>query len=68
MSAVGALLQRIGFQTDVRGGKFTKMIMYSLAWTLDHLNWIIKKEYGDIKKKVSQTNIITTGYYLVAIN
>lgn len=66
MSAVGALLQRIGFQTDVRGGKFTKLIIYALAWTLNHLNWIIKKEYGDIKKSVVQENIITTGYYLIA--
>lgn len=64
MSAVGALIQRVGFQTDVSGGKFTKAILYSLAYLFDRLNWIVVKEYGDIKKQQENKNIITTGYYL----
>jgi len=67
MSTIGALLQRIGFQTDVKGGKFTKSIIYSSAWLFDNLNWVIKKEYGDIKKETTIQQIITTGYYMVAI-
>lgn len=65
-SAVGALMQRLGFQSKVRGGKLTKMCLYMLAWIFDHLNWLLVKEYGDIRKDVVQRNIITTGYYLSA--
>ncbi len=64
MSAIGALIQRIGFQTDVVGGKFTKAILYGLAFVFDRLNFLIKNEYGDISKKSVNRNIITTGYYI----
>ena len=66
MSAIGALIQRVGFQTDVRGGKLTKILLYTLAWLFDHSQPIIKKEYGDIKKAQTEKTIITTGYYLAA--
>ncbi len=66
MSAVGALIQRVGFQSDLRGGKMAKAILYSLAWVLDSLNGLVKHEYGDIKKEFPEKDIITTGYYLVA--
>ena len=65
MSAVGAIIQRVGFQTKVRGGKLTKMALYSLAWLFDHLDGMIMTEYGDIKKQIKEKDIITTGYYLV---
>lgn len=64
MSAVGALIQRVGFQTDLRGGKFSKAVLYGLAWVFDHCNGLLIKEYGDIKKQELDENIITTGYYL----
>jgi SAM-dependent methyltransferase len=66
MSALGALLQRVGFQSTLKGGKITKLMLYGLAGIFDRLNWIIKKEYGDIKKERSEIDIITTGYYLAA--
>ena len=66
MSAVGALIQRIGFQTDLRGGKFSKAVLYGLAWAFDHFNGLLIKEYGDIKKKEPDEDIITTGYYMAA--
>lgn len=65
-SAVGALMQRLGFQTDLKGGKFSKVCLYSLAWIFDRLNFLIKKEYGDIRKLSLTKNNFTTGYYLVA--
>ena len=65
-SALGALLQRTGFQTKLKGGKFTKAILYSLAYVFDQLNWLIVEEYGNIKKDSMETDIMTTGYYLVA--
>lgn len=65
-SAIGALIQRLAFQTDVRGGKPVKAILYGLAFLFDHSNWLLKQEYGNIKKDSPETNIMTTGYYLVA--
>ena len=64
-SALGALLQRVGFQTKLRGGKLTKALIYGLAYILDRLNFLLKKEYGDIRKTSKEENIMTTGYYLV---
>ncbi len=66
MSAIGALIQRVGFQSDVKGGKLSKAMLYGLAWIFDHLNSLVKSEYGDIKKESLETDIITTGYYMVA--
>jgi SAM-dependent methyltransferase len=64
-STIGVLLQRIGFQTRLRGGKVTKACIYALAWVFDHLNWLVVKEYGDIKRSVTETDILASGYYLV---
>jgi SAM-dependent methyltransferase len=64
-SAIGALMQRLGFQSDLKGGKFTKMLLYFFAFIFERLNWVIQKEYGDITKKSRAQNIFTTGYYLV---
>jgi SAM-dependent methyltransferase len=65
-SAIGALIQRLGFQSDLKGGKLTKASLYSLAWLFDRLNSLLKKEYGDIQKQSVTKNNFTTGYYLVA--
>ncbi len=65
-STLGALFQRIGLQTTLKGGKLTKLGIYSAAYILSHLNWLIKAEYGNIKRTVEQKDIFTTGYYLVA--
>jgi len=64
-STLGVLLQRIGFQTTLRGGKLTKAVVYALAWIFDHLNWLVREEYGDIKRSVLETDILASGYYLV---
>ena len=65
-STVGALLQRIGFQTDLKGGKLAKAFIYLFAILFDKINFLIKNEYGDIKKESRVNNIMTTGYYLYA--
>jgi SAM-dependent methyltransferase len=66
LSAIGALLQRVGFQTDVRGGKCTKLFLYGLAFLLDKSNALIKNQYGDIRKSAKEHIIMTTGYYVAA--
>lgn len=64
MSAIGALMQRVGFQANMRGGKLSKAVLYGLAWIFDHLNGLLLNEYGDIKKESIEKDIITTGYYM----
>ncbi len=64
-STVGVLLQRIGFQTHLRGGKVSKAFVYALAWIFDHMNWLVREEFGDIKRTEQETDILASGYYLV---
>ncbi len=66
-SAIGALIQRLGFQTKLRGGKITKISLYILAKLFDNLNWLLVEEYGDIQKNKSDDHILTTGYYIKVI-
>lgn len=65
-SAIGALIQRVGFQTDLKGGKVTKLFLYLLAALFDKLNWLVKNEYANIKKDMKEDHIMTTGYYICA--
>ena len=65
-SALAALTQRVGFQTELRGGKFTKLCIYMFAFFLKQLDWLLKKEYGDIGRSEPDTCILSTGYYVVA--
>jgi SAM-dependent methyltransferase len=65
-SALGALVQRVGFQTELKGGRLTKMCIYGLAGLLDRLNGLIKAEFGDIGRTTKDTAIMTTGYYVIA--
>lgn len=66
-SAIGALLQRIGFQTKLRGGKITKLCIYIFAYIFEKLDFLLLKEYGDIQKETPDDHIMTTGYYVIAI-
>lgn len=65
-SALGAIFQRLGFQTQLKGGKVSKIPIYFLAWLFDHLNILISKEFGNIQKTEMEQQIMTTGYYVVA--
>jgi hypothetical protein len=42
MSAIGALIQRVGFQTEVVRGKFMNVIIYGLAFAFGKLNFVMK--------------------------
>ncbi len=64
--ALAAILQRVIFQTDLRGGKITKALIYLFVLILQKSGWLIKNEYGDIGKETDVSPFITTGYYLVA--
>lgn len=63
-SAVGALLQRIGFQSELRGGRLSKAALFLAAWILSRLDGIARQEYGDIRRTRRETAILSTGYHL----
>ena len=64
-STIGVLLQRIAFQTRLRLNMLAKFKLFILAWIFDHLNWLIREEYGDIGKSSTEHVIMTSGYYIV---
>ena len=64
-STIGALLQRICFQSRLRFNKLLKLILFIIAWILSKLDWMIIEEFGDIKKGVFEIDLMPTGYYIV---
>lgn len=64
-SAIGVLLQRISFQSNLRFNKISKLIILIMAEIFDKLNFLTVKEYGDIQKSFAEKNIMTSGYYIV---
>jgi len=65
-TAVATILQRVMFQTDLKGGKLTKGLLYGLVLLFQKSDWLLKREYGDIERKTSVSPFMTTGYYVVA--
>ncbi len=64
-STIGVLLQRIAFQTNLKFNKLLKLKLFFLAYIFNHINFLIKEEYGDIKKENVETQIMASGYYVV---
>lgn len=64
-STVAVLLQRIAFQTTLRLNKLAKLNLFIFAYICDHLNFLVENEYGDIKKKTQEKNIMPSGYYMM---
>ncbi|HET8581144.1 MAG TPA: class I SAM-dependent methyltransferase [Candidatus Paceibacterota bacterium] len=64
----GILMQRIAYQTDLRGGILTKTLLLALARTAGLLKLLIKKEYGRRSGMgtVPVPSIMTSGYYVFA--
>jgi ubiquinone/menaquinone biosynthesis C-methylase UbiE len=63
---LAALLQRIGFQANLFGGRLMKIPLFLLVKLLVRAPSLIKNEFGDIRHSRPEKNILTTGYYLVA--
>jgi SAM-dependent methyltransferase len=63
-STVAILLQRIIFQTELRGGKISKAAVYGLALLIRALRPLIKKQYGDIAKNQPVENMLFSGIYM----
>lgn len=64
-STVGALLQRIAFQTKLKGGRLSTAVLLLLAWVTSTFDWLTNKEFGDIGRTVVERELMPTGYYMV---
>jgi len=62
---VAILMQRIIFQTDLRGGKITKSFVYALALLIKAMRPLLKRQYGDIAKTQIVDNMLFSGIYIV---
>jgi len=65
ITTLAVLLQRIGYQCELLGFGFIKLLLFLKAKIIPYFSFLITKEYGDIRKKMPETNIMTSGYYLV---
>ncbi len=66
LTTLAVLLQRIGYQCEILGFKPLKLLFFLKAKIVSWFSFIITKEYGDIRKEQLETNIMASGYYLVA--
>ena len=60
------LLQRLGYQSKLRGGKLTKFLVFLLAKIVAGSSWLLIEGYGDITRSSREDNFMTSGYYLAA--
>ncbi len=65
-STLAALLQRISFQTKLKANKFSKGTLYLFIKLFDKFDFLVKEEFGDIKRSIKEENILSSGYYIVA--
>lgn len=63
-TTIAILLQRIIFQTDLRGGKLTKAFMYALAIGIKSMRPLLRRQFGDIAKTQEVENMLFSGIYL----
>jgi len=66
METVGILMQRLAYQADYKL-PLVKLFLHLLARLLVRSRWLIKAEYGDIRKAEPEHGIMASGYYVVAV-
>lgn len=64
---LAVLIQRIVFQCDFRGGKITKAFLYILFTVISKMDFLIRKEYGDIGRRTESKGFLTGGWLFTAI-
>lgn len=65
-SAIAVLLQRLSYQSELRGGKATKVALLLLAQIFSRLDWLMIRGYGDINRENREDIFLSSGYYLSA--
>ena len=63
---LAVLFQRLAYQSEFRLNFLFKVIVFTTAYLLKFMNFIIQKQFGNIKKDKEDVDVLTTGYYLVA--
>ncbi|MDO8468857.1 MAG: class I SAM-dependent methyltransferase [Candidatus Peribacter sp.] len=66
VETLAVLEQRIGFQCETLGFRPFKLFWFLLAAITRWCGWLLSREYGDIRQKVPEKNILTSGYYVAA--
>lgn len=65
VETIAILLQRIGFQTELLFNFAGKAFLFFIARIILSVSFLVKKEYGNIKKTIPEKNILSSGYYIV---
>ena len=60
------LLQRLGYQCKFRMNFLVKLLIFLTAKIIFILPSLIKEEYGDIRHRRREENILTSGYFVFA--
>ncbi|OGJ56337.1 hypothetical protein A3D88_01610 [Candidatus Peribacteria bacterium RIFCSPHIGHO2_02_FULL_52_16] len=66
IETLAVLYQRIGFQCDTLGFRPLKFFWFLKARILMLFAWTLTKEFGDIRHKQQEKNILSSGYYVAA--
>ncbi|HRH24012.1 MAG TPA: class I SAM-dependent methyltransferase [Candidatus Paceibacterota bacterium] len=64
-STIAVLLQRIIFQSELKGGKVTKGILWLFVLFFSQLDFLTMKRYGEIGRKESIPSLLSSGVYIV---
>lgn len=66
MEAFAVLCERMGFQTETLWTKWLSIDWLISAKIIRWFSFLITKEYGEVGRQNETTNILTSGYYVVA--
>ncbi len=66
-STFAILIQRLGYQTQTLHMNFLKFFWLILARIINKFNFLITKEWGDIGRDKVENQMMTSGYYVVAV-
>ena len=64
--AIGVLFQRMAFQSDFHASRIVSGICLLAAQFLCLVNGLIRRQYGDYSRTVIESQVLTSGYYVVA--
>jgi len=63
---IGVLFQVMAFQSDFRGSKLVSAACFIAAKLLKKMHGFIVRQYGDYSRTILESEILTSGYYVVA--
>jgi len=67
MGAFAVLLQTIALKSKLRGGRLMRGIFFFAAYFLRHLSWLLVfQSAGSRANPVAESNLMSSGYYVVA--